>query len=116
METALSKNASKSAVGQIISQSYQSLDALAYARSLPELFSVVSSLILSLRHRFKGRTSPTVAESLLLDMLVKAAEMRGKKGFEYKESVDGALKTAMTVLGPEVLFKVLPLNLEPEDR
>lgn len=42
--------------------------------------------------------------------------MRGKTGFEYKEAVDGVLKTAMTVLGPEVLFKVLPLNLEPEDR
>ncbi len=39
-----------------------------------------------------------------------------KKGFEYKEAVDGTLKTAITVLGPEVIFKVLPLNLEPEDR
>ena len=83
---------------------------------MSELLHIISALISSLRIRPKGPKTPTAAELLLISLIQQIAEMRIAKGFEYKEAADDALKTAMSVLGPEVLLKALPLNLEPEDR
>ena len=39
-----------------------------------------------------------------------------QKGFEYKENADATLSVAMSVLGPAVLLRELPLNLDVADR
>ncbi|KAF9812553.1 hypothetical protein IEO21_06143 [Rhodonia placenta] len=106
----------KSVIGKIISQITKAFDSLAFARSIPDLLSVVSSLITNLRHRSGPRTSPTAAESLLLSLVLKVGDLRIQKSFEYKEAADAVLSTAMRVLGPEVVLRALPLNLEPDDR
>ncbi|OBZ70964.1 Ribosomal RNA-processing protein 12 [Grifola frondosa] len=106
----------KSKIGKIIAQTTKALDSLSYARSVPDLLSVVSSLIENLRFRGGSRNSPTAAESLLLPMVVKVADLRIQKNFEYKEAADATLGTAMRVLGPEVLLHALPLNIETVDR
>lgn len=116
ISSALQDDESKSTIGRIISQVTKALDSLAFARSMPELLSVVSSLITNLRQRIGPRASPTVAESLLLPLITRLGELRSSKGFEHKEAVDATLSTAMCVLGPEVLLRILPLNLEPADR
>jgi ribosomal RNA-processing protein 12 len=82
---------------------------------MPELLVIISSLISGLRSR-QSRKSPSAAEVLLLPLIAQVGELRTRKGFEYKEAADATLSTAMRVLGPEVLFRVLPLNLEPEQR
>jgi ribosomal RNA-processing protein 12 len=105
----------RSTLGKIVVETTNALDSLAFARSMPELLSVISSLIDNLGHR-QDWTSPPPAESLLLPLIQKVGELRIQKGFEYKEAADGTLAIAMRVIGPEVLFQVLPLNLEPSDR
>ncbi|KAK7692600.1 hypothetical protein QCA50_004232 [Cerrena zonata] len=109
-------NESKSTLKRIISQTEKAFDSLAFARYTPELLLVISSLISNLRFRSSGRTSPTAAEELLLPLIKKIAEMRVQKSFEYKETADATLSVAMSVLGPEVLLRELPLNLDVADR
>lgn len=103
-----------STLSNIIAQTTRALDSLAYARSMPELLMTISSLINGLRHRVVGTS--TAAESLLLPLIQKVGALRVQKGFEYKEAADSSLTVAMRVLGPEVLLRALPLNLEPSDR
>lgn len=109
-----------SVVGNIISQTTKALDSIAFARSMPELLSVISSLITNLRYRSDGRkakkANAATTEALLLPLIQKVGDLRTQKGFEHKEAADSTLATAMRVLGPEVLLTVLPLNLEPSDR
>jgi len=104
----------KSVLGSIISQTTKALDSLAFARSIPELLSVISSLIKNLRYREDDRN--LFAESLLFPLIQRVGDLRTEKRFEHKEAADVTLATAMRILGPEVLLKVLPLNLEPADR
>ena len=111
-----SKGTSSSVIGKIIVQMDKALESLAFARSVPEVLAVISSLLNSLRYRSGSRNSSNAAESLLLPLVCKIAALRIQKNFEYKETADATLSTAMRVLGPEVLLKHLPLNLEPEDR
>jgi ribosomal RNA-processing protein 12 len=106
----------QSALGKIIAQVTTALNSLAFARSIPQILSTTSSLIDNLRYRSGPRKSPTAAESLLLPLIQKIGELRIQKGFENKEGADIVLATAMQVVGPEVLLRVLPLNLEPADR
>ena len=106
----------KSAIGKIIAQATKSFDSITYAPSMPDLLSVVSSLIENLRFRGASRKSPTAAEQLLLPLIAKIADLRVQQTFEFKEAADLTLGTAMRVLGPEVLLKTLPLNLETADR
>ncbi|KAI0062893.1 NUC173-domain-containing protein [Artomyces pyxidatus] len=105
----------KSALGKIIAQIAKALDALAFARALPELLSTLSALISNLRHR-TSPTAPTAAEILLLPLVQKIGALRIEKNFEYKEAADAVLSTAMATMGPAVLLQALPLNLEPVDR
>lgn len=116
---ALSEDASqekKSVIGKIISQTTKAFDALSFARSIPELLLVVSSLVENLRYRGGSRTAPTAAEQLLLPLVTRVGDLRVQKTFEYKEAADDTLSTAMRILGPEILLRALPLNLEPADR
>ncbi|KAL0956351.1 hypothetical protein HGRIS_002501 [Hohenbuehelia grisea] len=108
-------NSSKSSLTGIVAQVTKALDSLSFARSIPELLSVISILLKALRHK-EASLSPSVAERLALPLVQKVGELRTQKGFEYKEQADAALSTAMQVLGPKVLLEVLPLNLEPADR
>ncbi|PPR02396.1 hypothetical protein CVT26_011364 [Gymnopilus dilepis] len=102
-------------VRRIIDQVSKALDALPYARSIPELLDIISAFIQNLQ--FKGpKSSPAAAELLLVPLIVRVADLRIAKGFEYKEAADATLSVAMRVLGPEVLLKSLPLNLEPSER
>ena len=89
--------------------------ALAYARAVPDVLAVLSSLISGLRYREK-EGAPTAAEVLLMPTVVRVAELRVQKSFEWKEAADRALSTAVQVLGPEVVLRELPLNIEPADR
>jgi len=104
-----------SIIRRIISQMNKALDSLAYARSIPELLSIISSIITNLRHR-DSKTSPTAAELLILPLIVRIGDLRTSKGFEYKEAADATLSTAMRIIGPEALLKALPLNLDPASR
>lgn len=114
--SAIVDGSAKNVLTQLITQTTKALDSIAYARCIPELLFVVSALISGLRYRPEGPRTPTAAELLLLPLIQKIGEMRIAKGFEYKEAADGVLSMAMSILGPEVLLKALPLNLEPEDR
>ncbi|KAG5648632.1 hypothetical protein DXG03_003243 [Asterophora parasitica] len=116
LSSALNNGASKSILRRIITQATQALDSLTYARAIPELLSVVSSLITNLRYRPGPKPAPTAAESLLLPLIEHIGALRVQKGFEHKEAADATLAAAMRILGPEVLLRVLPLNLEPPDR
>lgn len=109
------RDEAKSPLGRVVSQTEKALGALTYARAVPEVLAVISSLLSGLRYRLENN-GPTAAELLLMPVIVKVAELRVQKSFEFKEAADNTLKTAMQVLGPEVLLRELPLNLEPEDR
>ncbi|KAJ3505143.1 hypothetical protein NLJ89_g7567 [Agrocybe chaxingu] len=102
-------------ISKIISQVAKAIDSLNYAQAIPELLSVVSSLITNLKYK-ESKNSSTAAEILLAPLIVQIAELRISKGFEYKEAADGTLSVAMRILGPEVLLKILPLNLDPASR
>lgn len=105
----------KSSLSRIIAQVGKAIGALTYARALPEVFAVLSSLLSGLRYRQNGG-GPTAAELLLMSIVIKVADLRVQKSFEFKEAADHTLKMAVQVLGPEVMLRELPLNLEPEER
>ncbi|CAA7261659.1 unnamed protein product [Cyclocybe aegerita] len=102
-------------ISKIISQVAKAIDSLNYARAIPELLSVASSLITNLKYK-ESKNSSTATEILLTPLIVQIAGLRISKGFEYKEAADGTLSVAMRILGPEVLLKILPLNLDPASR
>ncbi|TDL26142.1 NUC173-domain-containing protein [Rickenella mellea] len=116
IESAVQAVDSSTSLTQIVQQVTKALDALPFARAIPEVLSVVSTLIKALRYRPGGRASPTAAELLLLPLIQTIGDLRVKKGFEHKEAADNVLRTAMSVVGPEALLSALPLNLEPADR
>ena len=115
ISAALRDSNSKSTLHQIIQQVTKDLDSLAYARAMPEMLSVVASLVTHLQYRLDSASQPA-AELLLLPLIQRVGDLRIQKGFEYKEDADNTLAAAMRVLGPEVLLQILPLNIEPSDR
>ncbi|KAF8554190.1 NUC173-domain-containing protein [Imleria badia] len=106
----------RSPVRVAIAQITKALDSLAYASAIPELLHIISSLILSLNMRLENGQSTLAAETLLLPLVQKIADLRIQKNFEHKEAADSVISTAMRVMGPAVLLEVMPLNLEPQDR
>lgn len=96
--------ASATLTNKFVEQTTKAFDSIAYARAIPHILSVASSLI--------GRLPSESTETLIH----KIGHLRTLKGFEYKENADAALGVAMRVLGPQVLLELLPLNLEPADR
>jgi len=105
-----------SIVVKIITQIQKALDSLAFARSIPELLSVISSLVRALRYRGGVTKNPTAVEVLMPGIVKKVGTLRTQKNFEYKEDADKTLGVVMGVIGPETLLEILPLNLEPSDR
>jgi ribosomal RNA-processing protein 12 len=116
IEEAKAGKAESSVLGSVISQTNKALDSLTFARSMPELLTVISSLMTNLRYREGDRRATSAAEPLLLPLIQRIGDLRTEKGFEHKEAADATLATTMRVLGPEILLKILPLNLEPADR
>jgi ribosomal RNA-processing protein 12 len=106
----------KSVLGSILSQADKAFGSISFARSIPELLSVISSLIKNLRYNEGDQAVMSADEILLLPLIRKIGDLRTDKKFEHKEAADATLATAMRVFGPEVLLKALPLNLEPADR
>jgi ribosomal RNA-processing protein 12 len=104
-----------SVIRKIVSQVTEALDSLPYARAIPELLLIISSIIKHLQSK-ESESGPTAAEILLLPLIVHIGNMRIMKGFEYREAADGTLSVAMRVLGPEVILEALPLNLVLGDR
>ena len=115
IETAIPDRTGSSSIRKIIAQVSTALDSLTYARAIPEILSIISSLLTSLQHR-SDRDAPTAAEMLLSPLIMRIADLRISKSFEYKEAADATLSVAMRVLGPAVLLEMLPLNLEQETR
>lgn len=105
-----------SIVVKIITQTRKALDSLTFARSIPELLSVISSLVRALQYRGDAVTNPTAAEVLMPGIIERIGTLRAQKNFEHKEDADRTLGVVMGVVGPEALLAVLPLNLEPSDR
>lgn len=104
-----------SAIRKIVAQVTKALDSLSYARAIPEILSIISSLITNLQHR-SSKAAPTAAEIILGPLIIRLSELRIDKAFEYKEAADATLAVAMRILGPAVLLELLPLNLEPATR
>jgi ribosomal RNA-processing protein 12 len=115
-ETKTNKADPKSVLGSILSQTDKALGSLAFSRSIPELLSIISSLIKNLRYTEDNREAISAAETLLLPLIRRIGDLRTEKKFEHKEAADATLATAMRILGPAVLLKILPLNLELADR
>ncbi|KAF8200713.1 armadillo-type protein [Pholiota molesta] len=115
IESAISDREGSSSIRKIIAQVSKALEALSYARAIPEILTIISSVITNLQHR-DSKDSPTAAELLLSPLIIRIADLRITKGFEYKEAADATLAVAMRVLGPAVLLEMLPLNLEPASR
>ncbi|KAJ6499124.1 armadillo-type protein [Mycena sanguinolenta] len=113
IDSALADKDARSTLGRIIAQTAKALDSLAYAGAIPQVLSVITSLITNLRHKVEGKSA---AEALLLPLIKRVGDLRIQKGFEFKEDADAALSAAMRTLGPQVLLSVLSLNLEPDDR
>jgi len=114
-ETTVARPQESSIVSKIISQVIKALENVAYAHSTPELLAIISSLIIGIRGR-GSRTVSEAAEALLIPLVSKVGELRAHKNFEFKEAADTTLGSAMQIFGPEVLLRILPLNLEPEQR
>ncbi|KAF8895689.1 armadillo-type protein [Gymnopilus junonius] len=115
VSAALADKDDSSVVRKTINQVSKALDSLPYARSIPELLEIISAFVTNLHHR-SSESSPTAAEYLLMPLIIRVADLRIAKGFEYKEAADSTLSVAMRVFGPEALLKALPLNLEPSER
>ncbi|EKM80725.1 hypothetical protein AGABI1DRAFT_71216 [Agaricus bisporus var. burnettii JB137-S8] len=113
--TAVADPQGSSKITKIISQVTLALENIAYARSIPEILVVISNLFIGLKYR-PSRVSPSAAETLMLPLISQVGDLRTRRDFEFKEDADATLRVAMQVLGPEVLLRVLPLNLEPEKR
>lgn len=119
IEKALSdarQGSDSSIIVKIVIQIQKALDSLTFARSIPELLSVISSLVRALRYRGGVVTNSTAAEVLMPGIVTKIGTLRTQKNFEYKEDADRTLGVVMGVIGPEALLRILPLNLEPSDR
>ncbi|PPQ62932.1 hypothetical protein CVT24_006172 [Panaeolus cyanescens] len=114
ISAALADQDESSVVQKIIAQVTKAFDTLSYARAIPELLTIVSSLVINLTHIAKEISSSS--EALLMPLIIKIAHLRVTKGFEHKEAADVTLTISMRSLGPEVILKSLPLNLEPEAR
>jgi len=115
ISAAIQDQRNSSVIRKIVLQVKEALDSLPYARAMPELLSVVSSMIKNLHYRPDGK-APTAAEILLMPLITHIADLRISKGFEYKEAADGTLSVGIQVLGPEVMLHAMPLNVEPESR
>jgi len=112
---AVSDSGKSSVVRKIIDQVTHALDALQYAKSIPEVLAVAAATITHLQYRDTS-SSPTAAEKFAMPMVIRICDLRISKSFDHKEAADVFLGTAMRVLGPEVMLKALPLNLEEQKR
>ena len=69
----------KSALRDVIAQTSKALNSLAYVQAIPELLSVISSLLLNLSMRIKPGKPTTAAEAFLMLLVQQVAELRVQK-------------------------------------
>lgn len=84
----------------------EALDKIEFLPAMPDLLAVISALI---------ATTTTANDDATIGTIVKVAELRTSKAFEYKDSADAVLSTSMRNFGPHIILTILPLNLEPSD-
>ncbi|KAI3618589.1 ribosomal rna-processing protein 12 [Moniliophthora roreri] len=100
-------------VGTVVAQISKALTSVAYTRAIPDLLSISSSLIMSLQQ--EGPVAENRISSVQ-PLIIQIDGLRLEQNFEHKEAADAVLSTVIRVLGPDVVLKILPLNLEPEHR
>ena len=76
--------------------------SIKYQSAWMEAFNVLSALFDALRWR---------ATPLLNDVVKTVGELRGNESFNGKKEADIVLGKAIEAMGPEVVLKILPLNL-----
>jgi ribosomal RNA-processing protein 12 len=105
-------------IASTISTLSASMQAVAFAKSIPSLLSILSSLIARLRVRTPSSkllaSDPTAAQILVADLVKYVGGLRVARGFEYRERADNVLGMAIRVMGPAATLELLPLNLIPE--
>lgn len=104
-----------STLSKLLIQLTKAFDSFTLALAVPQLLSTVTAMIHALRLR-PAEDGPTGAELLLIPLVQKIGNLRTQKGFEHKEKADTVLSTAMHNLGPHVLLRALPLNIEESER
>ncbi|GAA5884450.1 hypothetical protein JCM16303_005086 [Sporobolomyces ruberrimus] len=112
-------------VKPVIEQVGKAMTSLRYAAlSQPHVLALVKSLFLRLRLRVPSSLAssssvdprdPPAASTLMTKALVLLAKSREGSRFEWKKEADSVLDTVIKVLGPQVIFSYLPLNLSPAD-
>lgn len=112
------EDAAKTTLGSIIVELTRSLDSLPYMDAVPHILSVLSRLILRLRHRTSIPSSydprpMTAAEILLSDIIKQIGDLRGSPQFEFGERADDVIGSTIKVIGPGAFLEILPLNLLP---
>jgi len=115
IKAAVSDSGKNSVIRKIIDQVTHALDALQYAKSIPEVLAIAAATMTNLQYR-ETSSSPTAAEQLAMPLVIKICDLRISISFDHKEAADVFLGTSMRVLGPEVMLKALPLNLEEQKR
>ncbi|QRV82799.1 ribosomal RNA-processing protein 12 [Ceratobasidium sp. AG-Ba] len=109
------KNVKKTALGLIITTLQSALDSVSVASSgaLGNILSIVASVV-----DFLGTNSevggPTPAVTLAPPLLAKVGELRGAKGFVWREKADEVLAAGIRAMGPAAFLEVLPLHLIPD--
>ncbi|THU95393.1 ribosomal RNA-processing protein 12 [Dendrothele bispora CBS 962.96] len=102
--------------GDFASHISKGLSSVNFTRAIPELLQVASSLVISSQNSKDKKPLTHSVNQTILSLIEQIGSLRVAKGFEYKEAADGTLSSAMRAFGPEVILKVLPLNIEPSDR
>ncbi|KAK7035453.1 pre-rRNA processing protein [Paramarasmius palmivorus] len=103
----------KLSVDAIVAQISKAFTSVAFTKAIPELLSISSSLIADLQ---QGGPVSQNRITAVQPLIVHIGGLRIEKNFEHKEAADTVLSTVVRILGPEILLKMLPLNLEPENR
>lgn len=112
VSTAGSQGHERSTVAKIVAQTSTALDSAGFAHAIPDVLSVLSSLVVNIPATVNSEASL----KLVLPLVKQVGDLRTQKAFEYKENADSALSVAMRTLGPHKLLEILPLNLDPSDR
>lgn len=99
--------------------------ALRYSHSWPEIFGVLTAVVLRLRYKpkmaaprsIKGKSQqPTPAASILvLPLLSVIGQLRSQPKFDHREQVDGVIGALVQVCGPNAVLEILPLGLLGEN-
>ncbi|PWN37806.1 NUC173-domain-containing protein [Meira miltonrushii] len=103
-----------------------SKNALRYSHSWPEIFGVLTAVVLRLRYKPKAgsvksskgkshQSTPAAATTLVLPLLSVIGQLRSQPKFDHREQVDGVIGALVQVCGPQAVLEILPLGLLGEN-